>query len=162
MFPSGFLATDSRLLKDVWDFCFAFFLLPSKKLNKNKVISININCSNCLSLSCSPYWKMIKSQLFFGGHDKGYYGIMIGICHSNGTTSHSSSDSRTLSTNEFDLLFISWLIQSSFSITSLDLFMCDQFLRREVYFLLLSSNSVILYLVSFLTNSLKCLLASSF
>ena len=90
-----------------------------------------------------------------GGHVKGYYGIMIGNCHSNGTISHSPSDSRSLSTNELDLLFRPLLIQSSFSITSSGLLVCDQFLRREVYFLLLNSNSVILNLVSFLTSSLK-------
>ena len=34
MFPSGFLTTDSDLLKDVWGFCFEFFFLPSKNHNK--------------------------------------------------------------------------------------------------------------------------------
>ena len=72
MFPSGFLATDSRLLKNVSGFCFGIFsIFHLKKLNKNKVISININCSNCWPLSCSFYWKMIKSPLFGGNMTKG-------------------------------------------------------------------------------------------
>ena len=52
-----------------------FFLLPSKKNSiKNKVISININCSNCWPLPCSPLLKNAKKSAFWGEYDKGYYG----------------------------------------------------------------------------------------
>ena len=72
MFPSGFLATDSRLLKYVWGFCFGIFSFSFLKNSiKNKVISININCSNCWPLSCSPLLKNDKKSAFWGNMTKG-------------------------------------------------------------------------------------------
>ena len=58
-----------------------FFFHLKKNWIKNKVISININCSNCWPLSCSPYWKIIKSTLFGGSSDKGYYGNILNVAY---------------------------------------------------------------------------------
>ena len=70
MFPSGFLATNVVYWRMYEVFALKFFFFHLKISIKNKVISININCSYCWPLSCSPYWKMIKSPLFGGNMTK--------------------------------------------------------------------------------------------
>ena len=74
IFPSVFLATDSRLLKCIRFMLWNFFFFHLKNSIKNKVISININCSNCWPLSC-PLLKNDKKSAFWGEYDKGYYSI---------------------------------------------------------------------------------------
>ena len=60
-----------------------FFFFHLKISIKNKVISININCSNCWPLSCSPYLKILKSPLFFGGKWQRVLRYIILKCYFN-------------------------------------------------------------------------------